>query len=377
MPGEPVTYTDKGGGGELPPHGEDFFNRIINVHWPKRGGGTEGLFVAGFNWMYGDKFNVYAGTASQDPEKPGFALGGQDQISDSDYQAQIYFSNGGNFSQVWADPDTVQSDADRWDSFVQAMVWNPDTKTFYAEVWQSHNHYTERDDGFSYLKYLKNYMALFSSSNGTSWGAAGKEMVYYYDGGDGYGAGTTVLDNQGRGGPGLIGPYCSGTAKESNGNPLPDGVFSYWEIKDLDGSIIESGTAVIDPPLSFNHEGGGITNPSSTNIVLTHFKKGFAPTVTTVSPGIYLQAVAFVGTVLVAVGGDNAPAGYPDVPWGPGQIAVSNDVGKTWKTMDVGTQGFYPIVIGAPVPPSLKPAIYAFSDGFATKVGDLADILSA
>lgn len=37
MAGGPVTYTDKGGGGSLPPHGEDFFNRIVNVHWPRRG----------------------------------------------------------------------------------------------------------------------------------------------------------------------------------------------------------------------------------------------------------------------------------------------------------------------------------------------------
>lgn len=26
--------TDIGGGGPNPPHGEDFFNRIMNVHWP-------------------------------------------------------------------------------------------------------------------------------------------------------------------------------------------------------------------------------------------------------------------------------------------------------------------------------------------------------
>jgi hypothetical protein len=36
VPG-PVPYTDIGGGGKLPPHGEDFFDRIVNVHWPKRG----------------------------------------------------------------------------------------------------------------------------------------------------------------------------------------------------------------------------------------------------------------------------------------------------------------------------------------------------
>lgn len=28
--------TDIGGGGSNPPHGEDFFNRIVNVHWPKQ-----------------------------------------------------------------------------------------------------------------------------------------------------------------------------------------------------------------------------------------------------------------------------------------------------------------------------------------------------
>jgi hypothetical protein len=35
VPG-PVPYTDIGGGGSQPPHGEDFFNRIVNVHWRKR-----------------------------------------------------------------------------------------------------------------------------------------------------------------------------------------------------------------------------------------------------------------------------------------------------------------------------------------------------
>jgi hypothetical protein len=29
----PLPYADKGGGGALPPHGEDYFNRIVGVHW--------------------------------------------------------------------------------------------------------------------------------------------------------------------------------------------------------------------------------------------------------------------------------------------------------------------------------------------------------
>lgn len=359
----PTNYTDIGGGGALKPHGEDFFNRIVNVHWPKKGGVVGGVFIAGFNWMYADRFSVFAGAASQDQEKPGLALGGQGQISSTDYQAQIYFSgDGGSWSRVWTDPDTIQSDDDRWTSHVLAMVWNSDTKTFYAEVWQSNNHYAKRDDGVGYLKHIKDYMALFSSSDGAGWGTAGREMVYYYEGGDGYAAGTTVLDNHGRGGPGLIGPYCSGTAKDASGNPLPDGIFSHWEIKDLDGSIIESGTAVPDPPPDFSHEGGsgGAISSGSTNIVLTHSKQGLAPIVTTVSPGIHLQAVAFVGNVLVAVGGDPTA-----MPWGPGQIAVSSDLGETWKKIEGGAAGYYSIVIGAPSP---MPAIYAFSDGSAAKV---------
>jgi len=49
----PVPYTDIGGGGSNPPHGEDFFNRIVNVHWPKKepddGGvpGVGGLYISG------------------------------------------------------------------------------------------------------------------------------------------------------------------------------------------------------------------------------------------------------------------------------------------------------------------------------------------
>jgi hypothetical protein len=33
---EPKPYTDIGGGGRYPPHGEDFFDRVVNVHWPKK-----------------------------------------------------------------------------------------------------------------------------------------------------------------------------------------------------------------------------------------------------------------------------------------------------------------------------------------------------
>lgn len=43
MPG-PVPYTDIGGGGPNPPHGEDFFDRIVNVHWPEEGG-LAALFI--------------------------------------------------------------------------------------------------------------------------------------------------------------------------------------------------------------------------------------------------------------------------------------------------------------------------------------------
>lgn len=374
----PVAYTAIGGGGDNPPHGEDFFNRIVNVHWPSTGptgpsGGGGGLFVAGFDSQYGDVFSVYAGAASQDNERPGFVLGGGVIVNSTDTQAQIYFSsNGSSWSKVWGDP-FIQSDADRWHSFVQAMVWNPDIKQFYAEVWQSEDHGALREDGTAYLKHLKYYMILLSSSDGVGWGEIAREMVYYYEGGDGSSFGTIVLDNTARGGPGLIGPYCSGTALDGGGNPLPDGVFSHWEIKDLDGSIIESQTAVTDPPPSYSHEGGG-TNypPDTTNILLTHFKRGLAPTVITVSPGIALKAVAFVGNVLVAAGGNTAAP-----PWGPGQIAISSDAGKTWKTTEVGTEGYYTIVVGAPSPPNIKPAVYAFNGGSAAKVGDLADILTS
>lgn len=41
MPG-PVSYSDKGGGGPLKPHGEDYFNRIVNVHWREGDAGDAG-----------------------------------------------------------------------------------------------------------------------------------------------------------------------------------------------------------------------------------------------------------------------------------------------------------------------------------------------
>jgi hypothetical protein len=41
---EPKPYTDIGGGGPNPPHGEDFFDRIVNVHWPQRGVAAGGVF---------------------------------------------------------------------------------------------------------------------------------------------------------------------------------------------------------------------------------------------------------------------------------------------------------------------------------------------
>jgi hypothetical protein len=58
-PGIPP-YSDIGGGGKLPPHGEDFFNRIVNVHWPERRPRplvtTELSFLVSFaDAMYGSK----------------------------------------------------------------------------------------------------------------------------------------------------------------------------------------------------------------------------------------------------------------------------------------------------------------------------------
>jgi hypothetical protein len=47
----PVPYIDGEGGGPNPPYGEDFFQRIVGVHWrePVEGDGLAGLAVEFFD----------------------------------------------------------------------------------------------------------------------------------------------------------------------------------------------------------------------------------------------------------------------------------------------------------------------------------------
>lgn len=243
--------------------------------------------------------------------------------------------NGRSWQQVWVDGEVTDSENDRWQSTLMAMVWNPEEKTFYAEVNQAHQHFISTEDGFK-LEYDQGAQILLRSSNGQSWSETQRRIIWYIQYYPTYSVGVdsqTYANTDG-----LIIPHCSNRAKDGRGTPLPDGLFGYWEQRDSDGHLIFGIKAVPTRPLEVEYINAGIRftdNLSSVDIVVVEGGKEISYTS---DVGFPVSGAACFGNVIAVVGGgQNFPA----------QTAVSLDRGKTWNHGSTSSN-FGVVVIGAP-----------------------------
>lgn len=313
MPGEPSNYTDIGGGGDLKPHGEDFFNRIKNVHWPKRGKpSARGIFIAASNdgtihylrvgsdgptddqtgvpiWQYVagpfvDSRTGYdlliSGVACSPEVFVAVGAGGS-----TDGTGYIYASRDGiGWSQVYVQPR--EQEARCTGASVFAVTW--DGSSFWAGAHFSLNRENLGEPGDHRVL---EYDLLLHSSDGFSWAEVGRHEILFID-----------ADNPG--GPsddytrGLLADHCSSRVVNSYGNGLPDGYYGYADAGLL---IAPSDLPVVDYFFGFiSVYGGGITVQSSgTEVQEIPSDTGLSST----------YAVAHADGIWVAAGGTIAPEG--------------------------------------------------------------------
>jgi hypothetical protein len=343
----PVPYTDVGGGGPNPPHGEDFFNRIVNVHWPKKRevGAGSSIFVMGD----GDAFACYVGGAKVDSHGkivpadvvPLGKIIGNEEEPNGIYASSCHVFEDGRTVFVMCGDQFKPSSSDgiimastdglRWTevfrlvpernesnitgfAWVFAVVWDGDA--FYAAAHKFRQVYAVNADNNSYLAEAREYDVLLMSATGFGWSQISEQSFVIFTG-DG-GGGMISYGPPPWGSNGLLTPHCS------NINGMPDGI-QYYSFDPATQKEIFVRPDVL--PIA-DYSGGGFGMGSTGISVLIDIKQG-GNVIKSVSssPGFEVLAVAYSGGVLTAVGG--AIVATPDGR-GNSQYAVSYDLGDSW-----------------------------------------------
>lgn len=352
MPG-PVPYTDLGGGGPNPPHGEDFFNRIVNVHWPQEGAVTGGVFVAADAYggifylrfgpgalldpITGDPVWQNVGTFS-DPESGnayifwGSAYG---LVGAAKIPVFVVVGGGGGThgtGAIFASRDGLgwskvftleQEQPDRnTGANVFAVTW--DGSSFWAGGHQSLNRVPGGDNRALEIDILLN------SSDGFSWSEAGRHTIVFIPDPPGPSDVYTT---------GLLEPHCSNLVRDlAYNNRVPGGVFGYDEnVKRL--------IAPTAPPF-VDYFFGGVGGGGESGVNVTDFDVGAGGSFSS-NPGIPVQGVATAGGAWMAAGGTYSPEG------GIGQAAILipssvEEHGIGWKRIDPGSKGVFTVCGGQP-----------------------------
>lgn len=362
MPG-PVPYTDVGGGGDNPPHGEDFFDRIVNVHWPEEGPVFKGgVFVAGdfdSNIYYmkfglgapvddttGDPiwqslgtldftlddgmFNGYAQGSVYGLVKgttPTFVLAGGGQGSTNGRGIIMASSDGLNWSRVFSFGESS-------DTFTGAnifgVVW--DGSAFWAGGHQSDAGQIPAED-FP-INWQSETDVLFYSSDGFSWSEANRtELRIEWT--------TGSQPPWPEYNAGLMESHCSAVVSDDNGNGVPGGVFGY----DEDTKTLIAPTAL--PAITYLSGAVVVGDGGGVNVVKTETGAGGS---FSSNPGLPVIGVATAGGAWMAAGGENNFEG------GVGQAAIlipssTEEHGIGWKRLDPGGKRIITICGGVVPPP--------------------------
>jgi hypothetical protein len=308
----PVPYTDIGGGGSNPPHGEDFFNRIVNVHWPKRqpvvpGGG---VFIAA-DWQ---ESNVYylrtgVGTVESLPawqnlgpldfhqfsgdSTTGYVQGSAYGLVNGKEPVFVLVGGGGNTTAIglimasqdglnWSRVFTLEREQpDRNNGAnIFAVVW--DGSAFWAGAHQSLNRVPGGDDR------VLEYDILLKSADGFSWSETGRHEIVFIDTGPSPPPPPIYTR-------GLLAPHCSNRVVDSYSNGLPDGFYGYNPDSMM---VVPANLPAID------YFFGQVTTNSGGGVTITEFGKFGLDTTVPSDPGIPVTCVATANGIWVAAGGE-------------------------------------------------------------------------
>jgi hypothetical protein len=312
MPG-PVPYTYAEGGGKLPRYGEDFFQRIVGVHWRKDVQvPTGGVFVAGTNdgsifylrvgvgvksgglvWQrVGSYKTIFSGSSYGlvNGKIPVFVIVGDSATVDS-HVGSIYASHDGiNWSNVYT-LTPIKPEIGN-ECYMFSVVWDG------TAFWAGGHRFENRDnappntDGDPKMYEID---MLFRSSDGFNWGEAGSRSNSFDTSNPD--AGWSLGDYE----TGLLNSHCSSRVVDSsNNNNVPDGVYGYDP-----GKLLVRPEDV--PSIDYFFGGVGYSFPQSSGIVIINEGAGVSYPVG--SPGFPVYCVARAGGAYAAGGGVYAGPG--------------------------------------------------------------------
>jgi hypothetical protein len=359
----PVPYIDGEGGGPNPPYGEDFFQRVVGVHWRELGGGLAlGFFVAGnesgsvtFNKTIDaenptDKttpinvtWHEIGGLPFTNPPResgaiyasafggsPVLLLGGYrfHEMSHGTWNEGIIAasSDGVSWRQVYSFvgipyqeefvSDPAHGIQPHWEgqassSYIHSIVW--DGKQFWAGGYSIDRVVRANDFQYSHSD------VLLQSVNGFSWSEAGRNKT----------TGTDPTDTPDLPKTGLLASHCSAVFTDANGNGVPSGVWDEDPVKKI--KIGPANPPTVDYTGTDSRSPSTFIMPIGTSTVVRIIKPNGATTADTGIGGV--MGVAFAGGAWWAVGstmpGDLALAGSAIG-------AYSVDDGQTWVPADIG-----------------------------------------
>lgn len=344
--------TDIGGGGPNPPHGEDFFNRIVNVHWPKKAGApTGGVFIAGsgsdsgniyylkvgpggtlddqghpvwvslgtldFNQYVGDNFSGYvmgSAHAMIGGKEPVFVLVGGGGTSNS--HGRVMASQDGlNWSTVFHLGDMGGGTFTGAEVF--GVVWSEAEQRFYAGGHYS-NTYVDALPGNTITRHVETDMLLVSS-NGFDWSESGSIAL------------TETLETLGdvlipypEYNTGLLASYCPDLVIDANGNHVPGGNYGYNEAIKL--LITPTSLPAINYLFAYiNYDPGGVA--------VQHLGAGTSGASGDV--GIPTNCIAQAGDIWMAAGGIKSVGGVGGMPMTSISVPSTGAGGFGWKPIDI------------------------------------------
>jgi hypothetical protein len=338
----PVPYIDgEGGKPNYPPYGEDFFQRIVGVHWrePTVGLGAIAIFIFGMagnrlgHVAFKDKTPVLGFVELPEPAANFYISGSSYAVIDTtpvflvcgvrtvfhdvgatgaiDTYSVIYRSNDGvNWAKVFEHAAITSSPDDDVNSVnAVALVWNPEHRLFYFDQFRAH--VVPSTGSSSY------YDEIYSSSDGGSW---------------------RQLSSTEATGPDYISTfpsYCiNNVCIDSLGQHVPDGV-SWQEIN------IAAAVAPIIPP-SIGYFGGNVFFSDSSNEIVITGPKPLGSIVSS-APGMkHIYGVASAGGIIMA--GGESSASDPDNP--TGTVAYTWDGGTTWATLEAFPTPISTLIVG-------------------------------
>jgi hypothetical protein len=349
----PVPYIDGEGGGPNPPYGEDFFQRIVGVHWrePTVGLGVIAIFIFGMasnalgHVAFKDKTPVFGFVELPEPAANFYISGSSYAVIDTtpvflvcgvrsvshdivdsvgdvtaaiDTYSVIYASNdGANWAKVFEHAAITSSLDDLNAVNAVALVWNPVHRLFYFDQFRSHVVSSTSSSNF--------YDEVYSSSNGVSWGqissteATGPDYVSTFP------------------------SYCiNNVCIDSLGQNVPDGV-AWQAVNIADAEInIAAAVAPVIPP-SINYFGGNVFFSDSSNEIIIAGPKPRIGSIVSSAPGMkHIYGVASAGRIIMA-GGESA-ASDPDNP--TGTVAYTWDGGTTWDTLRTFPTPISTLIVG-------------------------------